>query len=308
MHRVQLVLFGSPRLERDGEPVHISLRKALALLAYLAVTGQSHSRDALATLFWPNDGQSKARGNLRRALSRINRALGEGTLVGDREHAGLHPQAGPWLDVDHFRNCLARCHAHNHPADQVCADCLPPLSEAVSYYKNEFMAGFTLPDCPDFDDWQFFERESLRQELDSVLVRLVQGYSAVGDGAGAISYARRRLALDPLHEPAQRQLMMLYAHAGQQAAALRQYQECVRILDAELGVPPSADTTDLYEAIKAQQYPGEEQSQDRDARRRHLWGSLHPCTICRGSRHPLSGASRNWQRLANRWRILPAAC
>src|SRR5207248_9096203 len=39
--------------------------------------------------------------------------------------------------------------------------------------------------------------------------------------------------------------------AGQQAAALRQYQECVRLLEAELGAAPESKTTALYEAIKA---------------------------------------------------------
>lgn len=46
------------------------------------------------------------------------------------------------------------------------------------------------------------------------------------------------MALDPLHEPAHRWLMQLYALSGQRAAALRQYRECVRILEGELGVSP----------------------------------------------------------------------
>ncbi len=57
--------------------------------------------------------------------------------------------------------------------------------------------------------------------------------------------------MDPLHEPAHRQLMSLYARSGQQAAALRQYQECVRRLQNELGVEPDAETSALYEAIRA---------------------------------------------------------
>ena len=272
---VQLNLFGSPRLEKDSESVDISLRKALALLAYLAVTGQSHRRDALATLFWPDDGQSKARGNLRRALSRVNRALGEGVLETDREQVSLQPKPSLWLDVDHFRNCLAQCRYHGHAPELVCADCIPPLNEAVSIYKNEFMAGFTLPDCPDFDDWQFFERESLRQELASALTRLVQAYEVMRDYETAISHARRWLALDQIHEPAHRQLMTLYAQAGQHAVALRQYQVCVQILGAELGVPPSVETIDLYETIKANRIPDRVQPPGADTMTPGFSASLH---------------------------------
>ena len=47
--------------------------------------------------------------------------------------------------------------------------------------------------------------------------------------------------------------MQLYAWAGQTAAAVRQYHECVRVLDAELGTAPEAETTALYEAIRTRQ-------------------------------------------------------
>jgi predicted ATPase len=48
-------------------------------------------------------------------------------------------------------------------------------------------------------------------------------------------------------------LMRLYAWAGQYAAALRQYQECVRVLDVELSAAPEDETTALYESIRTRQ-------------------------------------------------------
>ena len=53
MSTLKLHLFGAPRAEIDGIPVVTDTRKAIALLAYLAVTRQPQTRDALATLFWP---------------------------------------------------------------------------------------------------------------------------------------------------------------------------------------------------------------------------------------------------------------
>ena len=49
---------GCARVELDGTSIDLQRRKALALLIYLAVSGQPHSRDALATLFWPDLDQS----------------------------------------------------------------------------------------------------------------------------------------------------------------------------------------------------------------------------------------------------------
>jgi DNA-binding SARP family transcriptional activator len=45
--------------------------------------------------------------------------------------------------------------------------------------------------------------------------------------------------------------MMGYLQAGQPAAALRQYETCVRLLDDELGVPPEAETVALAETIRS---------------------------------------------------------
>ena len=50
MPTLKITLFGAPRIERDGAAVTLERRKSLALLAYLAVTGQAHGREALATL------------------------------------------------------------------------------------------------------------------------------------------------------------------------------------------------------------------------------------------------------------------
>jgi hypothetical protein len=47
--------------------------------------------------------------------------------------------------------------------------------------------------------------------------------------------------------------MRLYAWSGQRAAAMRQYRECVRILDQELKVTPLEETTELNNVIKMEQ-------------------------------------------------------
>lgn len=260
MSRLAVYLFGAPRLELDGTPVRIDRTKAVALLAYLAATGTRHSRDALATLLWPESDQRRARAGLRRALAALKEGLGEGWLDVDRESAGLNPEADLWLDVEQFRHLLAACEAHEHPGQEMCPDCLPLLTRAEKLCRGEFLAGFTLPDSLAFDEWQFFQTEGLRDRLASVLQRLVSWHSAQGETQyeQAIAFARRWLALDPLHEPAQRRLMTLYARAGRRSAALRQYRSCMRVLEEELGVPPSEETSALYQRIRAERARPEE--------------------------------------------------
>jgi DNA-binding SARP family transcriptional activator len=253
MSRLSLYLLGPPRLELDGEPLNIGRRKAVALVAYLTVTGQSHRRDTLATLLWPESDQSRARAALRRTLSTLNRALDGTWIEADRESIDLVRGDDLWVDVGEFRSRLAEIKAHDHPEAEGCPDCLSRLAEAAALYHGDFMTGFTLRDSPEFDDWQFFQAENLRRELAGALERLARAHCARGEYEPAADYARRWLRLDPLYEEAHRQLMQLYARSNQRPAALRQYQECVRILEAELGVPPSAETTDLHERIQAGQ-------------------------------------------------------
>ena len=250
MAQLALYLLGPPRLERDGAPAVTDTRKAIALLAYLVGARAPHSRDALAALFWPDYDQVRARGALRRTLSALNSALGGVGVLAGRDTLALDPAAGLQVDVDAFLARLAACRAHGHPAGEVCAACLAPLAEAVAIYRDDFLAGFTLRDSPAFDEWQFFQTETLRRDLAGALERLAAGLAAAGEWEPAIAHARRRLALDPLHEPAHRQLMRLYAWAGQRGAALRQYRECVQVLDQELGVAPLEATTRLYAAIR----------------------------------------------------------
>ncbi len=255
MSHLALFLLGRPRIECDGVSVEINRRKAIALLAYLAVAGESHRRDVLATLLWPAHDQAGARAALGTTLWALNSALGKGWIDADRETVSLNRNAGFWLDVHHFRRLLAECRTHSHTPETMCGACLAALNKAIQLYRGDFLAGFTLRDSTNFDDWQLFQTESLRCELVNALEKLVCCHSTQGEFDKAIGFARRWLALDPLHELAHQHLIRLYAWSGQRAAALSQYRECVRILEADLGASPQKETVRLWQDIKENRLP-----------------------------------------------------
>jgi DNA-binding SARP family transcriptional activator len=255
MSRLALYLLGPPRFECDGVPIKVDTRKATALLAYLAVTREKHRRSSLINLLWPEYERTRGRGVLRRTLYALRQVLPGESLDVDREEIGLHPAAGIWLDVDQFRQHLISCEAHGHQGTQVCPACAASLSEAVDLYRGDFMSGFGLKDSVNFDDWQFFEASALRRELSAALGRLVRWHSSQGDFEPAVGYARRRLGLDPLDEQAHRWLMRLYSWSGQRSAAIRQYEECLAVLEEQVGVPPQEATAELGSAIKEGRAP-----------------------------------------------------
>ena len=253
MTQLSIYLLGSPRFERNGENLNLDTRKASALLAYLAIVKQRQSRDALAALLWPEFDQTHARATLRRTLSTLNKALDGSYLEISREYINLDFNAGIWVDVDEFHKLLSECQSHGHSRKEICLQCLKPLNAAVELYSGDFLAGFSLRDSSNFDDWQFYQADSLRRDFTSALEHLIQCYASSGNFEAAIIHAQQWLALDRLNESAHRQLMQLYAWNGQQSAALQQYRECVQVLDRELGVGPLESTTSLYQAIKEHQ-------------------------------------------------------
>ena len=254
MAELRIALLGPPRVERDGAPIEVDTRKAIALLAYLAIHPGRHGRDAVAGLLWPEYDTEHARGALRRTLSTLNKAVGPGWLAADRTTVGF-ARTSFWLDVARFGELVAGCGDHGHAPADACPACVAPLEEAARLHRGDFLAGFSLRDSPSFDDWQYFQAERLRRELASTLERLATAQIGQHRWDEAVDAARRFLALDPLHEPAHRQLMRIYAWSGRRGAALRQFQACQRVLADELGVEPLEETVAVHEAIQAGRLP-----------------------------------------------------
>jgi DNA-binding SARP family transcriptional activator/predicted ATPase len=227
---IRLYLFGPPRLEVAGKIVRPGRRKSLALLAYLAVTGYPHDRASLAALFWPESNRSSALAALRQSLSEIKKRVGTTLLQVDRQSVSLPATAPLWVDVAAFQHCLAQ---RLHQSD------LPQLIEAADLYQADFMAGFVLPDTPAFDAWQLAQATRWQQEMLPVLDRIVSLLHAQQQIEKAISYAGRRVALDPWDETAQKQLLRLYLESGQTNTAVDHYQQFAARMDAELGSQPS---------------------------------------------------------------------
>ncbi|MDX1995471.1 MAG: BTAD domain-containing putative transcriptional regulator [bacterium] len=238
----QVLLLGSPRIEENRHLVQLERRKAFGLLAYLIVNRQFQAREALAALFWPDYDASRASAYLRNTLWTLNKGLGEDWAIMEGETVAFNGESGIRVDLIHFLNLLNEGDAE-------------ALTEAVGLVRGEFMAGFTLRDSPGFDEWRAMQAEEVRRRFAAALEALSEHHALNHEDEQALGYARRWLALDNLSESAHRQLMRLYAWSGEQAAALRQYRELGRLLQAELGVEPAPETVALAEAIQARQLP-----------------------------------------------------
>lgn len=246
---LSLYWLGTPRIEINGRPVRLETQKAVALLAYLSLSNQPVPREALAALLWPEFDQSHAFANLRRNLASLDKSLGYRWIEANRSTIMLKKSANLSVDILDFLALIEQTREYCPPSRPICRECLLRLERAVRLYRGEFLSCLNFKDCNGFDDWQYFQRQEIAQEQAAALRSLAEGYAASGEMEKSIQYARRWLNLDRLNEEAQRFLIQAYARIGQRGAAVRQYEECRKILWEELGQPPEFETTAIIEKI-----------------------------------------------------------
>ncbi|MBR0846932.1 alpha/beta fold hydrolase [Bradyrhizobium diazoefficiens] len=232
MTAVSLGTFGFPELHAGDRPIKLNLRKGLALLIYLAEARGIVARDVIATLLWPETSGETARARLRRLLHRVEGAAGHTIFETDRTSVRWSPAIELKLDTHLFESACDR----------------GDFEEACRIYRADFLAGFSLDGCAEFDDWAFFRREALRGRLMHALERLVQDRNAAGDHFAATAHAGRLVELDPLSEVYGRHLIRSLLLAGDRTAAERHHAALTQRLRDDLGVAPEAETEALMRA------------------------------------------------------------
>ena len=262
MSSLSITLLGTFQATLNERPINFATGKCRALLAYLAVeAGRAHGREALATLFWPDQPEQAARTNLRQTLYRLRKAIGDindpnpHLLVSARD-IQLNPTGDHWLDVADFERCLDAYRAHCGQGLPLCTNCHEALKTAAALYGGEFMAGFSISGSPSFELWLLTKQERFRRQTLEVLGRLGGFYEETADFGRAAECARRLVAMEPWRESSHRLLMRILAQAGQKRAALVQYERCRQLMAEDLGIEPSKKTRQLYERIRDQDGTG----------------------------------------------------
>jgi len=228
---VEFRLLGGFSVLIDGRAVTLPCRKDRALAAYLALSeGRPQPRARLASLLW-GDAVADARHNLRQSVSSISRAL-PGLLSITRHEVAL---AGASVDVLALR-ALAGKRSLND-------------LEAASMRYAPLLEGLG-PVAPAFDDWLTLERERLAADVMSAHRTLHELCSAGGTPQRALPALTRLAAVEPFRDEPRRELMILHAECGNNAAALAQYEAYARFLRKELGTSPESATREMERLLR----------------------------------------------------------
>jgi DNA-binding SARP family transcriptional activator len=222
-------------------------RQGRRALAYLALERtRPVPIDELADAVW---GTAAPAGAWETALSAIVSKLRASLRAVDARAtvttaAGCYQLALPpdaWVDVEAARRALED--AESHVRAGRIREAWGPANVAGAIAARPLLAGIDA-------DWIARARQGLRETRVRALECLAAVARANGEHPLAAQLAREVVELEPFRETAWQELMRAYAAGGNRAQALRAYADCKRLLDRELGAPPSPETDALARALR----------------------------------------------------------
>jgi DNA-binding SARP family transcriptional activator/pimeloyl-ACP methyl ester carboxylesterase len=234
-----LKLLGLPSFTQRGEPVRLPVKRAYALLAFLALEARAVPRDHLATLLWPDTDAVTGRGRLRRLLYQIEDLAGHDLL--EARDGGVCVASGAMgCDAVEFRRAARSLVASGVPGlpfaqlVQLTKHACEPLLEGVTFGSDEY------------DDWAHAQRLEHEHLLSRMLRRMAEAQRARGDTDDAVDTIERLLRLDPYSDTAYVLRMSLAAEMRDPAGVENIFMRCADALRAEFGSKPGQATEQAY--------------------------------------------------------------
>ena len=199
-------------------------RKPLALLSYVARHGpRPVARTELATLFWGERGEDRARQSLRQTLLELKQAIGDRADV-DAEAVGIRPDSLE-LDIVAFER------------DVAAGD----LRAAVGRWRGDFFDGSEDIGGDGFRRWIENERVALHRQLSVAMQRLIGDAEIRGDWAEACAMAEQWAKALRFDETAHLRLIEVLRMSGRAAEAATVHSSFATRIRTALDVEPSAE-------------------------------------------------------------------
>lgn len=184
---IKALLLGYAHIECNGTPIRICLKKAQGLLFYLLVHKKA-TRDELTGLLWGGEDNELARRHLRDNLYHLKKVVPiELVVPAGRSAIQLNPELGFYIDVDEFLKAVD-----------------------VEAYQGEFLKGFSVPNCYEYEEWLERTRTSLREAYLQQLDKRAEFCLSEGKDGEAEALWRKYLQEEPLCETVSISLMRFY--------------------------------------------------------------------------------------------------
>ena len=231
---IRLVGLGGLRCYVDGVQTDSAQKLRLALLSYLAI--ERHApRESLATLFWPEKDEERARHALAQTIYELRRSVGE---------SWLNPQPDPLEVTDELTSDVLEFEEHVRKGD---------LEKAFALYDGEFLQGFHIKGSNEFESWADAKRRELKRLHHRACRDHLKNLVDSQRFEDAIAHVHHWISVDPLDDEANHALLDLLVGTGRRSEAVAHYREYSEELKKQLDVHPLEQTQKLMASLHTQQ-------------------------------------------------------
>ncbi|WP_406631321.1 BTAD domain-containing putative transcriptional regulator [Amycolatopsis sp. WGS_07] len=228
-HGITLRLLKGFALSAGPSRISIS-SSAQRLVAFLALQDMPRSRTYVAGMLWPDTTVTRANANLRSSLWRAMRT-GHQVIDASAQEVAIAKH----IHVD-IHGAVLRAHR--------LLDGSRPCDDILTTQTRAELSADLLPDWSE-SEWVLIEQEQYHQLRLHALEAMAERLTAAERHGEAVAAGLAAVRAEPLRESAHRVLVKAHLAAGNRGAALRQYEQCRRVLHDELGLAPSPTLSNL---------------------------------------------------------------
>lgn len=222
--------------------------KTLQLFQFL-ITARSRSslhREKIIDRLWEDAEKDEGDRNFKVALHGINKALEpnrpprtDPKYINRQGVTYQLNQEEMWIDAQAVEDYIAIANEARGTDDKV----------AVSAYRSalEHHNGLYLPNRI-YEDWSSEERERLQVLVLSAYISLAE-LMLTQQPLETVRLAQKAISIDNTWEDAYQLQMKAYLAQGNRPAAIKSYQQCIKVLDKEFGLDPLPETQRIYDSI-----------------------------------------------------------
>lgn len=215
----------------------------LAFVFLVANRSRPVGRNELADVIWPEEPPPEADAALSAILSKLRAVLktlgppAEASIDVGSGSIGIRLPGRTWVDIEEAAGAIDEAEGALRAADWARAWGFANV--VVSIARRPFMQDHEA-------GWIQANRLMLRTLLTRGLECLAAVSQFTGESSLALQYTNEVLKLEPFRESAYQQLMRLHATMGNNAEALRVFEQCRTLLREELGASPSPQTEAVF--------------------------------------------------------------
>ena len=195
------------------------------------------TKEEVGEIMWQELSPAALKLRFKNAIYRMRHAIGPEAVHYQDNYYQFNRSIDYEYDVQSFLNASNLARDERNSDKQIAA-----YKTAIGFYQGPYLLDMDYSWVT--PDRQRYNELAVRNMLD--LAQLLVKFQQPEEG---LTYCQKALQEDPCNENIHRLTMEIYSLMGNKAAVSRQYQQCLRILEDEIGAPPSEATVSLYKSL-----------------------------------------------------------